>query len=194
MSFSAVCIFTEKFLIVLYAIRLSLKKSKLHQIDPIFIYWCVFLLLDNLFRLLPLNSTLGFNFIHIGIPPVITVLLAPVKLKVLIRQFSTVMVLLISFSLNNFLVIAFFYELAILLLIRKGYDFSRKSSIYIRQSPVYFILAFDLIVSLIIYVMHYLNYDWYSSNYLKYFDSFANIVFTFNLVYINVKFCRLFSR
>jgi hypothetical protein len=194
MNFIAVCIFTEKFLILLFAFRLFCKKSNLQQIDPIFIYWCLILLIDILIRLFQQNSTLGFNFFHIGIPPVIALLMLPIKIKLPLRLITTLMVIFISVKLNNFIFVSSFYELAILLLIQKGYNYSRKSSKYIKQSSVYFILAFDLIVSLIIYIMHFLNYNWYNSSYLIYFDSFANFVFTFNLFYVNVKFSRLVPR
>ena len=187
-------LFLENFLIVLIIIRIliSLKNGKkfIHNSYEVVFYILIFST-SKIFAYLFPHNIYCFNFTHAFTPLMFIFTLT----KINISKQSIIFIYLIFAIANLFFINIIFiyvtYTISILLLINKGVFLSKKASQHISNSPFYFFLSFDQILTFGLFTMSNLNFDWHNSHLIGYYNIIIKIVFPSTLIYTNVKFRRL---
>ena len=184
----------ENLLLIILLIRIIYFQKQGYKINPNSIEIVLYILIfstSKIFAYLFPHNIYCFNFTHAFTPLMFIFTLT----KINISKQSIIFIYLIFAIANLFfidkIIIYITYIISILLLINKGVILSKKSSQNTSKSPYYFFISFDQILTLGLFVMGNLKYNWYSSQLIVYYDILIKIIFPSTLIYTNVKFRRL---
>jgi len=193
-NFSDFSLFLEDILLIILIFRILnyLKKGYRFRDDSIEIifYILIYSISVILSKTMPYNK-ICFNFTHAFTPLMFIFTLTKLnngkKLSALFYIFTATFNLIYL----NKSIIEFTYIISIFLLINKSISLVKKSQKYITDSAFYLFLTLDQILTFHIFLMGNLNYDWYSSHLIIYYNMVIKIIFPSTLIFINVKFRRL---
>lgn len=108
------------------------------------------------------------------------------------KIWAIILLSILLFSINHYLVFAVFYILAILNVLFMAYFYASKSANFRYLMFVYLFVAVFLFFALFQVMLRHINYNWINSNYLIYFSIADMLVFTSTLLIIHGFFRRLF--
>jgi hypothetical protein len=192
MTFVNYCQIFEFLLLLLTMVKLIINKNKLNKKSIDIILFVALLLIDAIIRFIWTQNKFIFNFVHVCIP---IMFCCWIWLSQIISIPIVILIQLIFtfcgfYFLNNIMIIITFC-LSLILIIHKAVSLAKQSSRKLKVAPIYFIIAFDQILTFIIYILNRTPYNWHMSSYIHPFNIFVNLFFPFTIFYINVKFRRL---
>ena len=132
-----------------------------------------------------------YYFIHAFAPPVICSLLVWNYWRHLyILLVSAILIGLINYYFNFDWWIVLIYNVAIGLLLRKGYLLTKKRSVELSRALVYVAIAIDLFATMIIVPLKYTSYNWHEAELIQYLQYLRLSIFMTTLIIIHVKLRR----
>lgn len=175
---------------ILYFLRLD--RTMLFKHLELLIYFFV-LFLNSL------THELGFNGIFINrlynalLPVSLIVSISFDKLKKpIFIMFTTGFFVIFIFKISYEKIVSILYVISTCMVIMKAINMTRKSSKLLKVSPVYFVIALDLIFTLISVELSQFKVNWSLSKYANYVQSISLIVFFVNVVIYHVYIRRFF--
>jgi hypothetical protein len=108
------------------------------------------------------------------------------------KVWAIVLLSILLFSINHYMVFAMFYSLAILNVLFKAYFYATKSANFRFLMFVYLFVAVFLFFALFQVMLNHIDLNWINSKFLIYFSIADMLVFTSTLLIIHVFFRRLF--
>lgn len=158
-----------------------------------FLMYFFVLFLNSLLHELGLNELVINRLYNLILP---ASLIISIVFGGFLKPFFTLIVILLSnvvfINFCNMKIVSIMYVVSICLVILKAIKMTRKSSKILRASPLYFVLAIDLIFTIVSLELSQFKVDWSLSKYVYYIQSISLAVFFIDLVLFNVYIRRFY--